>query len=1443
MRCPSCGNENREGARFCDSCGTELIAAPAAVVDDDRPEALPDDVPSEIAGRYRVKRFLGQGGRKHVYLSDDTATDTEVAVALFDTEGVGASIQARARREADAMRKLGDHPHVVTVLDTGEDDGNPFIVSRYMPGGDVQSLLSAAGGRLEVPRAVDIAADVTRALEHAHSRGIVHRDLKPANVWIDDDGRARLGDFGLATTEARARVSGGTLVGTVAYLPPEQALGEAATPQSDLYSLGALLYEMLTGQPPFPGDDAVSIISQHLHADPVPPSRHNPEVPEPLDDVVATLLAKRGEERPASAGDAREALVGSLEEQPAGPAEEAREANPLEGLAGGVFVGREQELERLRESVDAALGGRGSLQLLVGEPGIGKTRAAEELATYARVSGARVYWGRCREDEGAPSYWPWVQAIRAYARDADPVALAWQLGGGAAEVAQLIPEVAEKLDIEPATGSDSEEARFRLFDSVTSLLLAAARDRPIAIVLDDLHWADEPSLLLLRFAARELGSSGLLILGTYRDVELGRHHPLARVLGEISGLEGSSRIPLKGLSVGAVERYIEMTAGAPAPAGLAEAVQEQTDGNPFFVGEVVRLLASEGKLSSGGTLSELEIPQGVREVVGRRLDRLSDETNAALRIAAVIGRDFDGDLVERVADLDREQLMRSANEAIAERLVNDLGNERFSFAHALVRDTLYEELSPAKRSALHERVGLALEAICGEEVDDRLGELAHHFLAATPRGDPAKAIDYAQRAGAQDMEQLAYEDAVDVYGRALEALELMDEPDEKLRCALLLSLGGAEAKSARVADAREAFEKAAESARRLDDTDSLVGAAIGIAMMSDAGRLDEKLLALLDEALERVGDERTARRAALLSAKSAELYWVENDVVECGRLVDEAIEIAREVDAPVTLAAALHRKIFIPTGPGASRERLAICQEMIELGQSSGNPEAVLRGHGFAVNSYLELGDVEAADRHRTAYARLADELRMPEHSWHAIAQRATFAMIEGDLERAEELAGESRRAGDRAEQPIAQQYFGIQMTQIRSLQGRAEELLPAVRDLAQRFPGIPAWRGGVISLAARSGDDDLARLELDRFAGQDFAAVPRDINWIPAMSLLGEAVGLIKDTDRAAHVYEELLPYEGLVVVVGRATLCAGPIDRILGLLAHTTGRMDEGERHLERAIEIATRMGDRPDIALSGLALAELLLDRDASGDRERALELLSDTLGAAREMDARWIVDRGLRRRLEAQGLTGVDVTTSIDDMVSELEQERPDMRAHAAPDGTVAILFSDIEDSTILTERLGDERWLEVLREHNSLFREQITRHEGYEVKSQGDGFMLAFPDPCEALECAIDVQRAFAERERQGEAEVLRVRMGLHTGEVISEEGDYFGKNVILAARIAAQARGGEILVSEELREAASEEAAGSNGLRFDEGRDLELKGLAGSHRVYRAEWAPEAAAA
>jgi len=266
---------------------------------------------------------------------------------------------------------------------------------------------------------------------------------------------------------------------------------------------------------------------------------------------------------------------------------------------------------------------------------------------------------------------------------------------------------------------------------------------------------------------------------------------------------------------------------------------------------------------------------------------------------------------------------------------------------------------------------------------------------------------------------------------------------------------------------------------------------------------------------------------------------------------------------------------------------------------------------------------------------------------------------------------------------------------------------------------------------------------------------------------------------------------------------------------------------------------MGDRPFLAQTNLNLAAVLLERDSSGDRDRALGLLDRCLDVSQELGMRAVSEQALAAKLAAQGLAGLDATTSIDEVVAAVESERPDIRSHAAPDGTVTILFSDIEDSTVLNERLGDQRWLQLLRQHNEIFRQRLRAHDGYEVKNQGDGFMLVFPQPTAALRCAIAVQRDLAEHAAAGDREAIRVRMGLHTGEAIAEQGDFFGRNVVLAARIAAQARGAEILVSEALRE----QAEGEDGLDFDAGRELELKGMAGTHTVHRAEWEAQAGAA
>src|SRR3954471_9399224 len=535
MSCPNCGHENPAESKFCGQCGTKLVRAedqPQPVAQAGR-ETPPPEAPKELAGgRYTIARYLGEGGRKRVYLAHDTVLDRDVAIGIVKKTGLDPEARARVIREAQSMARLGDHPHVVTVHDIGEEDGDPYIVSQFMAGGALDDLLAnAPGRRLDLDSTLTIADGITQALEYAHARGVVHRDLKPANVFLTEDGVAKLGDFGLAFSVDRRRITkAGLIVGTASYMAPEQALGQHPDAMSDLYSLGAVVYEMVTGRPPFVGDDIVSVISKHQRAEPVRPSWHADDIPHELEELVMQLLEKRPEQRP-KASEIRDRLR-TVEALPRDQIARAQEdANRMESLAEGVFVGREQEVGRLREALEEAFEGRGRVMMLVGEPGIGKTRTAQELGTYARVRGAHVLVGRSYEGEGAPAYWPWLQMARAYIHDADPDQVVSDMGAGVSDIAQVMSDLQDLIPGLRGSGSQTiepEQALFRFFDSITPFLKNVAQREPLVLFLDDLHWADGPSLRLLQFLARELSDSRMLVVGTYRDVSLGRKHPLSQ---------------------------------------------------------------------------------------------------------------------------------------------------------------------------------------------------------------------------------------------------------------------------------------------------------------------------------------------------------------------------------------------------------------------------------------------------------------------------------------------------------------------------------------------------------------------------------------------------------------------------------------------------------------------------------------------------------------------------------------------------------------------------------------------------------------------------------------------------------------------------------------------------------------------------------------------------
>ncbi|HEX9259813.1 MAG TPA: AAA family ATPase, partial [Acidimicrobiales bacterium] len=710
-------------------------------------------------GRYRTLRLLGEGARKRVYLATDERLGREVAVAVVKTDGLDAGGRIRIRREAQAMARLGDDPHIVTVFDVGEeDDGTPFIVSQFMQGGSLADHLAAApDGRMPVDRALELAESIAAGLAHAHRQGIVHRDLKPANVWLGGEGRARLGDFGLAANLGASRITvEGTLLGTVAYLAPEQALGHDPDLRSDLYAFGALVYELLCGRPPFLGDDAVSVIGQHLHTVPVAPRFHREEIPLDVEALVLRLLAKDPAARPQSADE----VVDAISRVRVAAAEGSREApsatptrSAIAALADwGRFVGRTDELQALKSAFDDVVSGRSRAVMVVGEPGVGKTRMVEEFSVYASLRGARVLWGHSYEGEIGVSFLPYVEALRTMVRDGD--GLPTDASAGGAELATIVPELRERmphLPVLPPLAGDAD--RLRLFEGISAFLEAATRLRPTVLVLDDLHWADKPSLLLLAHLCRRVRTSRLLIVGTYRDVELDRSHPLAETISVLRRERLYERVLLRGLPPDEVKDLIEAVGGQATPTAFAELIFRETEGNPFFVAEILRHLVETGALRHEGgawvgtpeSVAE-NLPEGVREVIGRRLDGLSDGCNAALAVAAAMPGGFTIDVVGDVAGIDEDTMLDYLDEALAAQVVRER-RERpgtYEFNHALIRQTLYGELSTPRKVRMHRRVAEALERRFGDSIESHLSELAYHTFQAAPGGDVAKAVDYAR---------------------------------------------------------------------------------------------------------------------------------------------------------------------------------------------------------------------------------------------------------------------------------------------------------------------------------------------------------------------------------------------------------------------------------------------------------------------------------------------------------------------------------------------------------------------------------------------------------------------------------------------------------------------------------------------------------------------------
>ncbi|MEY2517482.1 MAG: hypothetical protein QOJ89_4840 [bacterium] len=897
----------------------------------------------------------------------------------------------------------------------------------------------------------------------------------------------------------------------------------------------------------------------------------------------------------------------------------------------GNLVGRERELSELRSGLDGALTGRGGLFMVAGDPGVGKTALADEIGTQAAADGALVLWGRAWDGGGAPAYWPWLRILRRLAAERDVSAAVGALGPEAGRrLTQLVPELrpapAQSAVAEAAAPdlAESDAARFQVFDAVTSLLRAAADEGPLVLVLDDLHGADQPSLLLLGFLAVHLRDTPILVIGTYREAEARLDSELAGALGDI--IRHGRRLPLRGLRERDVAAVVERVAGRRPPDRVVRAIHAATEGNPFFVDEVVRLLSAEGRLDSEQQVVGLRIPDGVRETIRHRLAPLPDRARMLLATASVIGREFRLDTLQRVCELEPGELDGALGEAVdAGVIVERPPIGAYGFSHGLIREALYDDLGPQRRGLLHRAVGNALEELYAADPEPHVAELAHHFFVAATAGELAKAIDYSVRAGERALSLVAYEEASDHFERALQAYGLQERADVPRRCDLLLALGTAQSRAGNARNARETFLRAAGLARRLDAPERLARAAIGYGAGLggfEFGLVDDTLIGLLREALAALGDGDAPLKARVLGRMATELYYSDR-ATERSNLAERAVAMARRIGDRATIASTLSARYLTLWGPENADARLRIATDVVALGEEARDRELVLRGHDWRIVSLMELGDWVGADIELAIHARLAGELRDPLHLWQVPLYEANRALLDGRLLDAERHAADAFAIGREAQAHNAAQLYAVQLFALRTEQGRLSEVEQSLEEFARRYPAAPVWRAASAFAMAVLGRTDAARRAFEALSAGGLAEVPRDAEWLSTVVLLVRTGEHLGDARRSAALGELLAPYADRAVITGRGAICQGPVSRFVAIAAATAGAYEQAIAQHEAALETARRWGAEPLVAAIRLELADVL-DRSGAG-AARAEALRGQGIEAARRIGLQGLLMR--------------------------------------------------------------------------------------------------------------------------------------------------------------------------------------------------------------------------
>jgi tetratricopeptide (TPR) repeat protein len=884
--------------------------------------------------------------------------------------------------------------------------------------------------------------------------------------------------------------------------------------------------------------------------------------------------------------------------------------------AGEPFVGREEALEALRGAWHRAVSGAGSLVLVSGAPGIGKTRLVEHFAMEVERAGGAVLLGRCRED--VPAFWPFAQVLRALlTRGADPAALA-AVAGSAGELFGLLPELGAHSGVKPAAASP-EQQRFLLFDGVARTLLRESRRDPLLVVLEDVHWAGDSSLRMLEHLTWEVADAPILVVATVRDEPRPREHPVEKVLPLLRGQPRCVELPLLRLARRDVATLLEQVLGRAAPPDLTSELFAHSEGVPLFLREAIRLLSERGDLQHPERVRRwaLTLPARARDLIQRPLDRLSPACAELVRAGAVLGREFTLGLAASVAGISRDAALDLLDEAeragVLEAAPDTPGSWRF--AHALFRDAACDVIPAGTRARLHARAADELTALHEGDLEPVVSTLASHLHAALGVVDPARACEVAIRAAEHATRLLAHDRAASHYEQALAALEQIPGGDPSRRLDTLLGLGEALRLSGERDRRRAVFAAAMDLADACSRPLEAARAAIGFCDLSDWAADDAEAAARVEAAFARVPDAAERERAGLLTRLA--YVSMRSDDERSLRLAREAVDAARRTGDAGVLQEALYALFFRLAGPDHLKERASLAGEALAAARAARLADPTLIAMLDMACDRIAQGDLAGARRWRAQVDEVVGGDPHPVLLWHVRTFDAGAAIAQGRLADGERLAAESARLGERIGHPYARGVArGMRVWLLRE-RGRHAEVLEVFEPRRPVRLGPRQWVQAIIgrSLAA-AGRREEALAHYHDLVARGPAAIPRNIRWQATMAELAHLCADLLDAERADAFIEVLEPVAAQHGVLPLPIFYSGPFSACLGRLHALAGRLREAERCFEAALASVEALGARPAQARVLSDFATLLAH---IGETARARETRQQAEAIAQQLTA--------------------------------------------------------------------------------------------------------------------------------------------------------------------------------------------------------------------------------